>query len=171
MLATLFRPLRQLAQSLTVNDSPRQVAWGFTLGMLIGLTPKGNLLAIMLTLLLLGLRTNKSAGLLAAGIFSSVGIFFDGFAHRIGSWILTWEAAQPLHHWLYESLLGPWLGINNTVVVGQLLIGLYLAYPAYWFAYQFAGKIQPRLNRWLLRYRVIRWLRGAELGTQWGTNV
>jgi len=171
MISFLLRPVRQLAQALTVNDSPRQVAWGFVLGMMIGLLPKGNLLVIAMTLLLCGLRVNKSAGLLAAGLFSLVGLLLDRFAHHLGAIVLLWEPARPLYIGLYELPLGRWLGTNNTAVVGQLLIGLYFAFPAYTLAHSFALRVQVRLQQWLLRYRIIRWLRGAELGTHWGADA
>jgi len=171
MLSYLLLPLRQLAQSLTGNDSSRQMAWGFTLGMLIGLVPKGNLIALVLLMLLFALRVNKPAGLMAAGIFSVIGLLFDGVAHNIGSYVLVWEAARPFHTWLYELPLGPWLGANNTIVIGQLIIGLYLLYPTYWFSSRIAARVQAPLSRWLMRYRLIRWIRGAELGANWGINA
>jgi len=171
MISFFLRPVRQLAQALTANDSPRQVAWGFLLGMMIGLLPKGNLLLLVLTLLLCGLRVNKSAGMMAAGMFSLVGFMFDGLAHHLGAIVLLWEPARPLHIWLYELPLGPWLGTNNTVVVGQLLIGLYFAFPAYYFAHKFASRVQQRVSKWLMRYRAIRWLRGVEFGTHWGADA
>jgi hypothetical protein len=52
--------------------------------------------------------------------------------------------------------------------MGQLLIGLYLFYPAYAVACLVGRRVQPRLMKFFMRYRVIRWLRGAEVGTQWG---
>ena len=168
MTSYLFRPLRQLVQSLTGADTPRQIAWGFTLGMFVGLIPKGNLLAVLLTTLIFALRVNTSAALLAAGVFSWAGLLFDGFAHRVGSLALVWQSARPFYTWLYETPLGALLGTNNTVVVGQLLIALYLAYPIFWFANWFAVRVQPRISKWLLRYRAIRWIRGAEFGAQWG---
>jgi len=171
MTSFLLRPVRQLAQALVSNDSPRQVAWAVVLGMMIGLLPKGNLLLIVLTFLLCGLQVNKSAGLMAAGLFSLVGFLFDGLAHHLGAIVLLWEPARPLHIWLYELPLGPWLGTNNTVVVGQLLIGLYLAFPVYYFAFQFASRVQSRVSKWLMRYRLIRWLRGAEIGALWGVDA
>ncbi len=171
MFSYFIRPLRQVAQSLTGNDSPRQLAWGFTLGMLIGLVPKGNLLAVGLMVLLLALKVNKPAGLMAAGVFSLLGILLDSFAHHIGSSILVWEAARPFYTQIYETSLGPWLGVNNTVVLGQLIIGLYLMYPTYWFAQRIAQRIQPPFSRWLMQYRVIRWIRGAELGAHWGAEI
>lgn len=168
MISFALRPIRQLAQALTANESPRQIAWGFVLGMMIGLVPKGNLTAMLLGMMLLGLRVNKPAGLMGVGIFTFVGLFVDGFAHRLGSAVLVWEPLREFHTWLYESAISPLLGLNNTVVVGQLLIGLYLIYPTYLLALRFAVKVQVPMSRWLLKYKAVRWIRGAELGTQWG---
>ena len=171
MHSILLQPLRRLAQALLAHDSPRQVAWAVVLGMFLGLLPKGNLTALGLATLLAALRVNRSAGLFAAGIFSVVGFGWDGLAHHVGALALVWAPVRPLHVWLYQLPLGPWLGLNNTVVVGQLLMGLYLAYPVFWLTLQFATHVQPRLSDWLLRYRVVRWLRGAELGAHWGENA
>lgn len=171
MFSTLLRPFRQLAQALTDNESPQQIAWGVTLGMIIGLVPKGNLLLIVLMILLCALRVNRSAGLMAAGLFSLVGGLLDSTAHKLGSIVLLWEPARPVHVWLYELPLGPWFGTNNTVVVGQFLIGLYLAFPLYHLVFRLGRRYQPRFSKWLMRYRAIRWLRGAEFGTTWGTDA
>jgi uncharacterized protein (TIGR03546 family) len=171
MTSLLLRPVRLLAQTVLTHDSPRQVAWGFVLGMLIGLVPKGNLLCLALTVLLCAVRVNKTAGVCAAGLFALCGFLLDGLAHQIGALVLLWEPARPLHVWLYELPLGPWLGTNNTVVVGQLLLGLYFAFPVYYFAMQFASRLQPVLSQWLLRTRAVRWIRGLELGAHWGADA
>jgi len=171
MLNLLLRPLRILAQALIGNDSPRQTAWGFTLGMVVGLLPKGNLLAASIAMLLFGTRVNRAAGLLGIGVFSYAGWALDDFAHRVGSMVLTWPAARPMFAWLYEQPLGPFSGLNNTVVVGQFLIGLYLAYPTYRTSHALVVRVQPRVHAYLMKYRVIRWLRGAEVGAQWGLEA
>jgi uncharacterized protein (TIGR03546 family) len=168
MLNFFLRPLRILAQILAGNDSPRQTAWGLALGMMVGLLPKGNLLAIGLGMLVCALSVNRAAAILALGLFSYLGAELDDFAHRLGSLVLTWPAARDAFKWLYDQPLGPWLGFNNTIVMGQLLIGLYCFYPTYLFGRLVATRIQPRIHHWLMRRRIIRWLRGAEVGAQWG---
>ncbi len=170
MFSFFLRPIRQFAQALVANDSPRQVAWGFVLGMAIGLVPKGNLLAVLLGMLLVGMRVNKPVGLMGAGLFTCLGLVLDPLAHRIGSSVLTWQVLRPLHESLFESAISPWLGLNNTVVLGQLAIAFYLTYPTYWLAHQFSLRVQARLSRWLMRFRAVRLLRGAEIGTQWGID-
>ncbi len=170
MVSLLLRPVRQLALALVANDSPRQIAWGFSLGMLAGLVPKGSLLAVSLFVLLCALRVNKPAGLMAMGLFSVVGTWLDPTAHAIGALALTWEPARPLHAWLYSLPLGPWLGLNNTVALGQLAIGMYLFYPTYRITCLLVTRLQPRAIAWLQRYRAIRWLTGLELGARLGMD-
>ncbi len=168
MLNLFLRPLRILAQALIGNDSPRQAAWGFALGMMLGLLPKGNLLAALIAMLVFGTKVKRASALLGIGLFSYVGWALDETAHCLGSMVLTWPALRPALAWIYEQPLGPLLGLNNTVVVGHLLVGLYLFYPCYRASHVMATYVQPRVHAYLMKYRVIRWLRGAEVGAQWG---
>jgi uncharacterized protein (TIGR03546 family) len=168
MLNFFLRPLRMFAQALVGNDSPRQTAWAIVLGMLVGLLPKGSLVAIVLAMLLCALQVNRAAGLLAVGVFSYVGAMLDGLAHRIGSMLLTWPAGQATFAWVYDQPFGPFWGITNTVVLGQLVLGLYLLYPTYRISLAITNYVQPRLRERLMKYRIIRWLKGAEVGAQWG---
>lgn len=168
MVNLFLRPVRIFAQVLAGNETPRQLAWGFSLGMIVGLLPKGTLLAIALAMLLCALRVNKAAGLLAVGLFSYLGAWLDEFAHHLGALVLTWPPAHNAFAWLYDKPLGPLVGYNNTVVMGQLLIGLYLFYPTYLLARVIATRVQPRVHGWLMRRKATRWLRGAEVGAQWG---
>ena len=171
MLDFFLRPLRQLVQTLVGDDSPRQVAWGFALGMLVGCLPKGNLLAMTLGILLWSLRVSIPAALLAGGVFSLLAPLSDGSAHAIGSAIISSETLRPWFAALYQAPLGRFTGLTNTAVVGQLAIGLYCLYPAYWAARLAATRIRPRMAKWLLSYRVIRWLKGAEIGAQLGLEA
>ncbi|WP_428308322.1 TIGR03546 family protein [Lacipirellula sp.] len=168
MFTLFLRPVRMLAQALIGNDTPRQTAWGFSLGMMVGLLPKGNLTAIVIAMLLFSFRVNRAAGFLAIAMFSYLGAWFDDTAHRLGSYLLTSPTLQAMFAAVYDKPLGPFSGLNNTVVLGQLLIGLYLFYPVYRGSRLAATYLRPRLQHYLMRYRLVRWLMGAEIGAQWG---
>ncbi|HEY3391881.1 MAG TPA: TIGR03546 family protein [Lacipirellulaceae bacterium] len=123
--------LRPAIQRLIGVSTPRQLAAGFTLGMILGLVPKGNLIAISLCAMLFTLRVNKGLAVAAAIVFSFASPWADSLTHKLGAIALSVESLQPLYAWLYALPLGPWLGFHNTVVTGSLLVGVYLAYPAY----------------------------------------
>ena len=132
MLSFSFAILQRTAQRLAACDSPHQLAAGFTLGLMLGLVPKANLIAMALGVLLFSLRVNKGLGIAAAVAFSLVGAWADAFTHKVGALVLAIDTLQPMYAWLYGLPLGPWLGFHNTVVTGSLAVGAYLAYPTYW---------------------------------------
>jgi uncharacterized protein (TIGR03546 family) len=132
MLRDVIRVLRKVVSSLLAGGSPGQLAAGFTIGMIIGIMPKGNLIALSLCVLMFSLRCNKGLGLVAAVAFSFVAPWTDPIAHRIGLYALTLDSMQSTYATTLNLPFGPWLGFNNTVVTGSLLLGLYVAYPVYW---------------------------------------
>ena len=73
MLSDSIALLRNVVRSLLAGTAPGQLAAGFTIGMIIGVLPKSNLIALSLCVLLFSLRCNKGLGLVAAVAFSFVG--------------------------------------------------------------------------------------------------
>lgn len=156
MFSAALRPLRLVVRALLAHDASNQLALGFALGMVLGLMPKGNLIAVSLFVLLFSMRVNKGVSLLAAFAFSWVGPALDPFADKLGANILSAGTLQSTYATLFQLPLGPWFDFNNTVVVGSLTIGLWAFYPAYWFSYQgFAWNNRRRHEAAAARFRVI----------------
>lgn len=168
MLSYLLRPIRGAVSVFAANESPRQIAAGIALGAMLGMVPKGNLIAVALVVLLFALRVNRTAGLITAAGFSFISLALDPFTHRLGAKLLSIESMQPMYAWLYDLPLGPWIGFHNTVVLGSLVVGLYAAYPVYLISKIILDRVQAPIARWLMRYRVARWLMGADLGSRFG---
>jgi len=167
MLLRCIRPLGVLARLFTAAGTPRQLALGLAVGMLIGLVPKGNLTAVLLGVILLASRVNLGTGMIGAAVFSWVGLLVDPFSHRIGQAFLTHESVQPMWAYLYDLPLAPWTALNNTVVLGSLLLGLWLFYPVYRLSELAFAYGQPRVVDWLKEYRIGQLLGGAEMAAGW----
>ena len=84
MLSVAVAALRKFCRALLASNAPEHLALGFTIGIIIGLVPKGNLIALSLCVLLFSMRCNKGLGLAAAVVFSFMGSWMDPFAHRLG---------------------------------------------------------------------------------------
>ena len=147
MLSAIVAPLRRAAQSLVASNSPGQLAAGFTLGMIIGVMPKSNLIALSLCVAMFSLRCNKGLGLMAAVMFSCFAGWTDPFAHKLGLSVLSAPSMQASYASVFTMPLGPWLGFHNTVVCGSLLMGLYAAYPVYWVTKTICAAIERRAAR------------------------
>ena len=167
MLLRFIRPLRFLARAFTDADSPRQLALGVALGLMVGLVPKGNLIAVVLTLVLLGTRVNLFTGLATALLFSWVGILVDPISHRLGWMLLTAEGLRPMWTFLYGLPLMPWTGFNNTVVLGAFVLGACAFYPVYRLSVPLFARYQPSLVERLRKLKLARILRGTDLAAGW----
>lgn len=84
----LLRPFRLFFKALVVDATPRQMAFGFALGVLVGLVPKGNLLAVSLMMLMCSLRVNLGVGLATVFATTWAGVLLDPITHRIGEFLL-----------------------------------------------------------------------------------
>jgi uncharacterized protein (TIGR03546 family) len=147
MISDFIALLRKSARSLLSGSSPDQLATGFTLGMIIGVMPKSNLIALSLCVLLFSLRCNKGFAIIAAIAFSFVTPWTDPFAHKLGLAVLGIGSFQATYASLLNMPLGPWLGFNNTVVAGSLLTGVYIAYPVHWMMRMLFKGIQSIFTR------------------------
>ena len=158
----LLRPLRLLMKSLVTQTTPRQLAAGVAFGVLIGLIPKGNLIAITLGVILAASRSNLA---LAAGVIvavSGLSGFFDPQFHAVGHFLLSLPLLQSAWTWLYNQPLMPWTGFQNTVVLGSLVIGLALVWPTYRGSRPLFERYGGHVAAWASRFRLVRFLFGAE---------
>ena len=156
MFNVFLSPVRLLVQGFLETDSPRQLSAGLALGMMLGLLPKGNLVAIVLAILLLGTQANLIAGALGTALFSWIGLATDAWANSIGLWLLQHPALQS--HWarLYDLPLAPWTNFNNTLVLGNLLVGLAFALPLYLVSRWLTARCRPWVVAKLKKYRIDR---------------
>lgn len=146
--------------ALQGGGDPRHVAAGFALGAALGLTPKGNLMTAVFLVLFFFLRVDKPVALASALLFTPLGYLVDGPAHGLGLFLLKFSALQPVWTFLYGLPLVPLTKFNNTVVLGNLAIGLILFAPLYLgfvrFVYFYRERYKPLVDQW----KVVRWVKG-----------
>lgn len=159
----VLRPFRLFFKALVVDATPRQMALGFALGVLVGLVPKGNLLAIGLMMLLCSLRVNLGVGLATVFVTSWAGLLLDPITHRIGEFLLKNERLRPLWETMSDTVLLPWTDFNNTVVLGSFVVGTGAFVPLYLLSRPIFGLLTPRLVAWAQRFRLVALLWGGEM--------
>lgn len=129
------------------KQTPNALAAGFALGAMLGLMPKGNLLGLIWFLLFFLTTADKPAALLATALFTPAGLALDAVAHRLGYFLLVeTKALRPLWEKLDNVAIVPWTNFNNTVVLGQFLIGLVLALPLFFIFKRCMNYYQARLR-------------------------
>lgn len=162
MFFWLLGPVRMMARALLAESAPRQLALGFTMGMVIGLVPKGNLIAVVLMVILCASRVNVGVGMLSAILFSWVGMLTDGITHEVGLYLLGLPGLQPFWTEAYNTPVVPWTAFNNTVVLGSLVLGLVLFVPTYLLSRPLFERYTEHVVNRIRKYRITKLLWGAE---------
>lgn len=168
MFWLFLRPLRFFARAVVAQETPRQLALGFAMGMVVGLVPKGNLLAAVLMIVIGGSKVNLGTAMMGAFLFSWAGLIIDPLSHELGLWLLTEESLAGFWTWLYNLPIVPWTRFNNSVVLGSFLLGLALFYPVFRLSEPRFAVWQPKLAERVLKYRLAKILFGAEYAGKLG---
>jgi uncharacterized protein (TIGR03546 family) len=114
------------------GQSPRQVAGGFMLGSIIGLSPMLTLQGVLVWLIILILNVNLGAVTLSFTVCALLAWLLDPLFHWLGYQLLVQSAGlKALWTTLYNVPIAPLTRFNNTVVLGSFISALVLAAPIY----------------------------------------
>jgi uncharacterized protein (TIGR03546 family) len=149
----ILKILSKFVKALHAEDSPKQVAWGFALGAIPGLTPLWGLHNLAVLILILIIRINGAAALLSFALFSLLAAILSPLLHVLGLAVLTklpfltglWTA-------LYNAPLAPFTRFNETTAMGGFVVALILVVPNYFL---FRILVEQYRKRW--REKIERW--------------
>ena len=149
----LFKLLNKLLKALRSAASPGQIAGGFILGMILGLTPFWSLHNLLVVLLIIILNVNISMAIFSFLLFSGIAYLLDPLFHSLGYWLLVdVTALKGLWTSLYNILVIPLTRYNNTIVLGSLVCSLVLLLPAFIFVKKgvvlYREKIDAKVQQW-----------------------
>ena len=123
--------LESLRKSIVGINTSHQLALGATIGAAIGLLPKDSAIPWLLGLVLLLSRGNLLTGMLAAIVMSMLSPLLDLHTDRIGMAVLSAEAYQDTFAKIYSYAWMPWTRLNNSVVMGNLILAVMASLPFY----------------------------------------
>jgi TIGR03546 family protein len=113
------------------ETKPHHIALGVAMGVMIGLMPKANLIALMLIMALFFFRCNLGFGILAAALVSLAMPKLDVATHQLGNWLLANESLVGFIGTLFQYPFFAWSAVNNTVVFGSFVMGVIAFVPVY----------------------------------------
>jgi uncharacterized protein (TIGR03546 family) len=160
----ILRYLAKLLKILRDGATPAQIAGGFALGMIIGLTPVMSLHNLVVLLLLIFLNVNLSMAILSFTFMSGLAYLFDPWFHSIGYFLLVDIASlNGMWTWLYNVPVLALSRFNNTVVLGSLVVSLILFVPV-WLLVK-AGVIAYRehIDARMQKWKIVQVVKGSKL--------
>lgn len=146
------------------DRDPRQIALGFALGMVLGLTPIFSLHNLIVLLVILFFRVNIGAAIVSWLVFSGVAYAVDPLSHRFGLFLLTGVSAlQGPWTTLYNAPIVPYTRFNNTIVMGSLILSLFALYPIYLGGRTMLVKYRETVIQRLSRWKIVQVVKASSL--------
>ena len=155
--------LARLLKVLNSETAPAQLAAAVILALVMGLSPIGAPLNLLILLLVLVLRVNLSLFLVSFGLLSGVAWLLDPLAQSLGLAILKAESLQGLWTTLYNSGFWRFMAFNNTLIMGQLVIALVLAVPLFFAVTVLVRYYRAHLMERVQQSRLMLALKGTKL--------
>lgn len=152
ILSSFFKVMR-------AGQTPAQIAGGFALGAILGLSPMFTLQGMIVWLIILVLDVNLSAALLALTLFSAFAYLLDPLFHQLGYFLLVnFDTLKGIWTTFYNAPIAPLSRFNNTVVMGSFVTALLLFIPVYVgmkrFVVAYRTHLHSRMEKWKI-YQVI----------------
>lgn len=126
----------RLLKRTSDKHQPKHLALAVALGLLAGLIPKANLLAVCLYAAIFFMPLHIWLALVVSLLATCVSGYLDPLTHAIGAKLLALHSLRPFWYRLDAMAIVPWLSLHNTVVLGNLLLGLVFFVPSYLIAFR-----------------------------------
>jgi len=154
----------KLIKILHSGATPGQIAGGFILGMIMGLTPFWSLHNLIVVLILILLNVNIAMAIFAFLVCSMFAYLLDPLFHSFGYFLLV---DLTFMKGIYTTLYGvPIIALshfNNTVVMGSLVSSIILLIPVFILVkrgvIQYRESVMTRMEKW----KIVKAFKGTKL--------
>lgn len=130
-MTLILKQIYSFFKLLNSDTETSPLAWGLTLGLILGFAPFISIQTLLVLFVLFIFRVQMGAAFLSAFFFKLIAYFFDVPAHHLGTAVLEAEPLRPLFTALYNMPLVPMTRFNNSIVMGSMIVSLILAPFAY----------------------------------------
>jgi len=160
----VLKILSKLIKILSSAASPNQIAGGFAMGMVIGLTPLLTLHNVLIFILIILININIGTAIFSFAIFSGVGFLLDPLFHNLGYFLLVdVESLNGLWTTLYNVPIIALSRYNNTVVLGSLIAALLLFNPMFVTGRVFVNVYRRSLLPRFQQLKIVQLAKGSKI--------
>ncbi len=159
----IIKYIAKLLKALSSEASPGQIAGGFVLGMIIGLTPIFSFHNLIVVILILIIKVNIGMSILAFLVFSGIAYLADPVFHNFGTWLLENEGYQSLWISMYNNEWWAMTRFYNTVVIGSFVSAVFLSLPMFPSVIVFVKQYRKHIHERVQKWKVIKALKGSKL--------
>ncbi|GJL77788.1 MAG: hypothetical protein NPINA01_07770 [Nitrospinaceae bacterium] len=155
----MLRQILKVLKALNSNAKPWQLSLGVCFGAVIGLTPLASLHNLALLFLALVINMNIGIMILSAVVFSGIAYLMDPVFHSAGLAILKSGSLTGFWENVFSSPIALVAKLNNSIVMGSLVISILLAVPLFFFFNLFVKKYREVFLTYMERFPIFKSLK------------
>lgn len=141
MISQIFKVFK----ALNSNAKPWQLSLGVSFGAIMGLTPMLSLHNLVLLFLAFIINMNLGIMILSFVLFSGFAYILDPVFHDLGYKILKTESLAGIWESVFSFPIALVAQLNNTIVMGSLVVSIALAIPLFFIFNKFIEKYREKL--------------------------
>lgn len=155
--------IAKILKILRSEDSPSQIAIGFSLGMILGLTPFFTLHNLLIVLIVIIFKVNLGSVIFSFVLFSGLAYLLDPLFHSLGYFLLVdLSALHGLWTFLYQFPIVALSRYNNTVVMGSLAFSLVFFLPVLFFMKFFVIYYRKHLDPKFQKLKIVQLIKSTK---------
>jgi uncharacterized protein (TIGR03546 family) len=147
----ILKLIQKLIATLNSDGTPKQVAAGIAIGTVFGLTPLINLHNLVIFAIVLFFKITLPAVMLGWFVSIPLGFALDPLFDRLGQQLLDVLTLNPFWTTVTNAPVIALANLNNSVVLGSLVVWLVAAFPLYlifrWAVARYRETIYARIKR------------------------
>lgn len=152
----MFGQVFKVFKALNSNEKPWQLSLGLVFGAVLGLTPLLNLHNLFLLFLALIINLNFSFLILSFGLFSGIAYLLDPVFHQVGYGLLTAGGLEPFWIQFFSCPVFIISNLNNTIVMGSLVVSLLAAAPMFFIFGALLRKYRESIHSYISRFPILK---------------
>jgi uncharacterized protein (TIGR03546 family) len=155
----MLGPILKVFKALNSNARPWQLSLGVCFGAILGLTPFLSLHNIVVIFLALIINVNIGITLVSGVLFAGIAYLLDPMFHQLGYSILRAEGLQGFWTMFFSCPVFVLGNLNNTIVMGSLVVSLLLSIPLFFIFNVFVEKYRVTFSKFLEKFPVFKALK------------
>jgi uncharacterized protein (TIGR03546 family) len=159
----ILKFLQQLFRALNSDGTPGQVGMGMALGLAFGLTPLGSLHNLLILAVAMLTTVSFPGVMLGWLIATPLGFALDPLFDRVGMALLTNESLAPLFTWIVNTPVVALSRLNNSIVLGSLVVWFVLLVPAYFLFRFLVARYREHIFAHIQKWKVVQVIKTSKL--------
>jgi uncharacterized protein (TIGR03546 family) len=155
----MIRQIFKVFKALNSNAKPWQLSLGVSFGAIMGLTPALSLHNLALLFLAFIINMNLGIMILSFVLFSGFAYILDPVFHDLGYTILKTDSLAGTWESVFSCPIALVAKLNNTIVMGSLVVSIVLAIPLFFIFNKFIEKYREKLLVYMEKFPLFKSLK------------